>query len=492
MEPDMASVRFDIREAGYAYGRPILRRVSEGIDEGGLLLVAGPSGSGKTTLLLAITGVLSNLLNGHVDGEVEVLGINPLSPGGFTGIPRVVGAVLQDPDRQLAMPTPWDEVSFVLENLGYGDGEIGELASRALERFGLLDKAQSHVENLSSGEKRRLTFASAMVHAPRLLILDEPTASLDPWGIREAKRLVEEARGRGASVMIVEHKARHFIGRADRVMVMDGGRVICEYGPGGDLGEEEIDWLASMGIDAKRPEVREARGGESGGIILEVDSLDVGYDDKPLIRDASFEVNRGEVIAIVGPNGSGKTTLLKTIMGAVRPLAGSIRIGGEDLSRLGRRRAMRSIFYIPQQPDHLFVASNLEGEVREASRKGGLSMEEAMGMIPWYGELRLQSPYRLSFGQRMWLSIAIGRCYRPDLMLLDEPTAGLDYRLFRGLIGIVDKLREKGISLLIATHDARVVGELSDRVLLIEDGRIRWEDRGRVVNMLESIAGVMD
>ncbi|MEM2893978.1 MAG: ATP-binding cassette domain-containing protein [Candidatus Bathyarchaeia archaeon] len=489
----MAGVRFEIEEAYYTPGRRILRSVSSSIDDGGLLLVAGPSGSGKTTLLLALTGVLSNLLGGIVKGSSEIYGVNPLTPTGFRGVPRMVGAVLQDPERQLAMPTPWDEASFLLENLGYGDEEIGRTVEGALRRFGLLDKAHLHVEDLSSGEKRRLTFASAIVHGPKLLILDEPTASLDPWGIREVKRLVDEVRGKGSSVMVVEHKARHFIGEADRLLVIDKGTVRGEHGPGMALQEGELERLASLGIDARRPEVREPQRRPNGGVVLEVDSLDVGLiEDRPLIKEASFEVNRGEVISLVGPNGSGKTTLLKTLIGAVKPLSGSIRVKGSDISRMKRRKLLRSIFYIPQQPDHLFVASTLEGEIKEASRRGGLGSEEAEGMIPWYQELRGQSPYRLSFGQRMWLSIAIGGCYRPDIMLLDEPTAGLDYRLFCTLKGFVERLREKGLSLLIATHDARVVGELSDRALMIEDGGMRWEDRGRIVETLEHVAGVQD
>ncbi len=489
----MGGVRFEIGEACYTPGRRILRSVSSSIDEGGLLLVAGPSGSGKTTLLLAFTGVLSNLLEGVVEGSSEIYGINPLDLSGFKSVPRVVGAVLQDPDRQLAMPTPWDEASFLLENLGYGDDEIGKAVEGALRRFGLLDKAHFHVEDLSSGEKRRLTFASAIVHEPKLLILDEPTASLDPWGIREVKRLVEEARRGGSSVIVVEHKARHFIGETDRLMVIDGGTVKDEYGPGMALRDEELERLASMGIDARRPKVKEPQGRPDSGVVLEVDSLDVGQiEDRPLIKGASFEVNRGEVIALVGPNGSGKTTLLKTLIGAVKPLSGSIRVKGSDILRMKRSKLLRAIFYIPQQPDHLFIASTLEGEVKEASRKGGLGFAEAAGMIPWYKELRSQSPYRLSFGQRMWLSIAIGGCYRSDVLLLDEPTAGLDYRLFCTLKGLVERLKEKGLSLLIATHDARVVGELSDGALMIEDGRMRWEDRDRVVEILEHVAGVPD
>ncbi len=489
----MAAVRFDIGEAQYVSDRKVLRQISSGIEEGGLLLVVGPSGSGKTTLLLAFTGVLSNLLGGVVKGSSEIFGLNPLTPEGFRGVPRLVGAVLQDPERQLAMPTPWDEASFTLENLGYEDEEIGKAVERALKRFGLIDKAHVHVEDLSSGEKRRLTLASAIVHEPRLLILDEPTASLDPWGIREAKRMVEEARKRGASAIIVEHKARHFMGEADRVLVIDDGTVKGDYGPGWALRKGELERLASMGVDVREPEVEEAPRRVAGGVVLELDSVDVGHmEGKPLIRGASFEVERGEAIALVGPNGSGKTTLLKTIIGAVKPLSGSIRVEGLEPSESGRRRVLKRVFYVPQQPDHLFISSSLEGEVREASRKGGLGFEEAAGMIPWYHELRRQSPYRLSFGQRMWLSIAIGRCYRPDLMLLDEPTAGLDYRLFRSLKGFVERLRERGTSLLIATHDARVVAELADRALLIEDGRLRWEDRGRLTQRLESIAGASD
>jgi len=178
-------LKYSITAAGYIEGQKIIEDIDGELSGGEILVLAGPSGSGKTTTILAVTGVINNLLYGWVDGEVNLCGTNPLTPEGFEEVPGLIGAVLQDPDKQLVMPTPYDEVAFTLENLGYDEETIRRKTLETLKRFGLEEKMYSHVEDLSGGQKRRLTFASAVVHEPKLLILDEPSANVDPWGIRE-------------------------------------------------------------------------------------------------------------------------------------------------------------------------------------------------------------------------------------------------------------------------------------------------------------------
>ncbi len=458
-----------INKAGYRIDYPVLNNIKLDIESGEKILITGASGAGKTTLLLTITGVLSNLLNGVVEGTISINGIDPLNPRDFIKIPREIGVVLQDPEKQIAMPTPWDETVFTLENLGYSDEEILSRTRRVLSKYGLIDKAYHHVEELSGGEKRRLTIASATVHEPHILFLDEPSASMDPYGICSVRKDVMEYGLKGSTIILIEHKIKYFLDLVDYVIVLDRGRIQGVYEQA-SIDDKILSKFLEMGIDARDVDVVDhARG--YGDEILRVRGLCIGYD-QVVVRDIDLELHRGEVLAIVGRNGCGKTTLLKTLAGFVKPL------GGEIFSR-------GKIFYVPQQPDYLFIEKSLEREVLEVSRKTGLDKEVLTSLIPWYERYRDVSPYRLSHGQRRWLSIIIGYGYSHDILLLDEPTTGLDYRLFRELETLINILREKGVGFIIATHDPRVVAEIADNVLYIENSVARYIDRGRAVEILE-------
>ncbi len=478
-------LKYSIRGAGYGEGPAIIEDVSADLGEGGLLVLAGPSGSGKTTTLLAIIGVLNNLLYGWVEGESRIVGINPLSSEGFDEVPRRIGAVLQDPDKQLAMPTPYSEVAFTLENLGYPEDVIRDKTVEILERLGLRSKMYSHVEDLSGGEKRRLTFASAVVHDPPLLLLDEPSASMDPWGIREVRAFISDWRRRGKGVLVVEHKLRYFIWEDARLQVYRGGRVVRELEA--PLSRGEIRFLEEIGVDAGPPRIRRVEPPAVSGRVLEARGLVIGYGENIVARDIDLYLDKGEAVAIIGRNGAGKTTLLKTLAGALDPLDGDVLLMGEKTSskqRIGR------VFYVPQMPDYLFITSSLEEELRETARKTGKTVEWLASHIPWYEEARRTSPYRLSHGQRRWLSIIIAYSYGAPVILLDEPSSGLDLKLFRQLAGLVEELRRSGVSFLISTHDPRVVGEMCNRAYILDRGRLSKIDRYRAVELLEKEAGL--
>ncbi len=476
-------VVYSINGAGYSAGIRVLGDLRGSIGEGEVLVVTGPSGSGKTTLILAVTGALTSLLGGWVEGTVMLDNANPLSLEGFRLVPRLAGVVLQDPEKQLIMPTPLDEVAFTLENLGYSEREAEERAMSMLSRFGLKNKAHMHVEELSGGEKRRLTFASSIVHEPSLLILDEPTSSVDPWGIREIRRFMDQMRSTGSSILIVEHKLKYFLDKADEIIVLQEGGEAARIK--GTPGSGEIEALRKIGVDAGRARIT-SRNVTGGRPVLTARSLAVGYGDKPLLSNVDLEVREGEILAIVGRNGCGKTTLLKTLAGALKPLEGEIMVEGEEMREIKPGK----IFYVPQQPDYLFLGRSLRDELLKASRKSGTSISQLSSMIPWYEESINISPYRLSHGQRRWLSIIIAWGYKPRVILLDEPTTGLDYKLFRRLRDLVLKLAAGGTSFIISTHDPRVVGEIADRALLADGGKLREEDRARIVGMLEEEAGV--
>lgn len=476
-------LRVDIRAAGYRTGEAILKRVDFTCGGGELVVVGGASGSGKTTLLLTISGVLSSLLDGWVDGSVLINDVDLLKTD--LAVPRFIGFVLQDPEKQVLMPTPLDEVLFTLENLGFSDGDALAKATESLRRFGLFDKRFNHVETLSGGEKRRLSLASSISHEPYLVMLDEPTASMDPWGIREVRRFVADLIKEGNIVLIVEHKIKYFLDLADKLVLMNSGEKIAEYSRDELASRSLRKKLRDANIDAEPiHDVFEESGSEKKRFektVLTVEGLELWHDpERPLLKGASFELREGEVLAVVGPNGSGKTTLLKTIAGFHKGYSGEIRFHD------GRKKA----FYVSQTPDYMFLENTVEKELRLTSSRTRLPLNTLTEKIPFYNERKNSSPYRLSLGQRRWLSLVIAWAYKPDIILMDEPTVGLDLSLLNTLFDHIRRLSEEGISFIISTHDPRVLLGLADRSLVIEGGKTREVEPYKAALMLESIAGV--
>lgn len=484
-------IEYNISKAGYIENSKVLRDISSRINEGEVVIITGPSGSGKTTLLLALTGVLTNLLNGWIEGKIIFNNINPLNLDEFMKIPRMIGAVLQDPDKQIAFPTPLDEIMFLLENLGYTRNEAEKIALEVLNKYGLGDKIHVHVELLSGGQKRRLTFASAIAHDPLYLFLDEPTASMDPWGIKQIRDFIIESKKKGKTIILVEHKLRYFIDLADKIQLLLDGKLFQEYN-NSEFGDDMINYFEKIGVDVKSPRINTSIE-KPGKTILKIKNLSIGYSrNNPLIRDIELELREGEIIVITGPNGSGKTTLLKTLLGVLPPLDGEIYYFGEKLV-YHKNKLFKNIFYVPQQPDYLFLEISLEREVLELSKKTRRDPRIIIEKIPWYNKLRNMSPYNLSHGQRRWLSIVIGWAYGSKILLLDEPTTGLDYNLFKQLKQLIMDLRRQGLSFIIASHDPRVIGELADTVYYIDhvSRKLELMDKEYVVELLEKYAGVM-
>lgn len=476
-------LKVDVRAAGYRVGETVLKRVDFTCDEGELVVVGGASGSGKTTLLLTISGVISSLLGGWVDGSVLIKDVDVLKTD--LAVSRFIGLMLQDPEKQVLMPTPLDEVLFTLENLGFSEEDALARATELLKRFGLFDKRFNHVETLSGGDKRRLSLASAISHMPYLVMLDEPTASMDPWGIREVRKFVADLIKEGNIVLVVEHKIKYFLDLADKLVLVSSGEKITEYSKDELSSRSLRKKLRDANIDAEPVhEVFEKSGSERrevGKTILTVEGLEFWHDsEKPLLKGASFEVREGEVLAVVGPNGSGKTTLLKTIAGFHKGYSGEIKFHD------GRGK----VFYVSQTPDYMFLENTVERELKLASSKTRLPLSTLIEKIPFYDEKKNSSPYRLSLGQRRWLTLVIAWAYKPDIILMDEPTVGLDLGLLNTLFDHIRRLSKEGISFIISTHDPRVLLGLVDRSLVIEGGKAKEVEPYKAALMLESVAGV--
>jgi len=482
-----SSVYIDIKRAGYKIGEDILRDIRMSIGRGQTILLVGPSGSGKTTLILAITGVLNNLLEGYVEGDVNIFGVNPIDPDGFISVPETIGVVLQDPDKQLSMSTPYDEVAFTLQNLGYDIESIEKLTYEILRLMGLENKILYDSLLLSGGEKKRLCIASSIVHKPRLLILDEPTANLDPWGVKDLLKYIYLLKERGYTLLIIEHKAKYFLRISDEIILLKDGSIAGKFYPHENRFRDIQNFLSRHGVDASFT-VSKYHGGSGGNkdIHLKIENLWFRYprSNVDVLRDVNIRVGLGDVIAFIGPNGSGKTTLLKLIAGFYKPQNGVIKLVQNGVEEVIKGPGDK-IIYIPQEPDYMFIYST----VREELFKTG-SIDKVRSLLnesPWLRPLLDKSPYDLSHGQRRWLAYYIARLYEPEVYLFDEPSAGLDLDLLKSFMDNILNLSREGKTVLMATHDPRILSMGIDRAFLFVDGKVIEKDPYEALNEMEDL-----
>jgi energy-coupling factor transport system ATP-binding protein len=459
-----------------------LRDVSFELDPGEVLLVVGASGSGKSTVARAIAGVLGTGGPTRRTGEVEVGGDVGSAGRGRAGI------VFQDPASQLVMDRVEDDVAFGLENLDWPLAAMQARVPDALAEAGLAGFERRRTARLSGGEQQRVALAGVLAPRPGLLVLDEPTANLDPPGSAALfDRLAEIRRRRSATVVLVEHRVEAAWPLADRVLALGSDGVPIDFGrpdevvgrSGGRLRAEGI-WLPA-GIEAALGGSGGGRLGSSGyrapvGPVLAVArDVSFGFDRRqPVLIDVDLELRAGERVALTGPNGSGKSTLGRLLAGLLRPDRGAVAIRGEPPARLSPRALAQLAGHVPQDPELAFLADTVTEEATlgldRAAVAGVASLMARLGLpLEQFGD---RSPYRLSGGEQRRLSLAPALARRPDLLVLDEPTFGLDRRAHEGLVAVLDELVEAGTCVLAATHDERLVGALATRRIALIDGRV--------------------
>jgi energy-coupling factor transporter ATP-binding protein EcfA2 len=427
--------------------RPSLREVD--LEAGpGLTLVAGDSGGGKSTLLRVLNGLVPQFHGGRISGRARVAGLDPFRDP----VPRLAqraGLVFQDVETQSVYGTVEREIAFGLENLGLPRAAMRERIDEAVSALGIEQLRGRSIATLSGGERQRVALAAVLVLRPSLLALDEPTSQLDPAGATAVLASCRALVARGHAVVVAEHRLETIGPAADRIVRLEDGRASTSAGP--------------FRRPASRPAVRPAsrpRRPLASEPAWELRDVSAGPAGEASLEGVDLAGGRGEVVALAGPNGSGKTTLLRTIAGLLAPLSGSV-------SRPDGRTA-----YLPQNPGALLHLPTVRAEVELTLRRTG-SPESAEPLLAAMGLAGLADRYPrdLSSGQRQRAALAAVLAGSPDLVLLDEPTRGMDAAARRALAAAVGDLIARGSAVVLATHDSDLISALAGRVVELGNGR---------------------
>ena len=433
----MALARVERLSFAYPGSEPALRGVSFELWPGEVVVLLGPSGSGKSTLLRALAGLVPHFHGGHFSGRVEVAGLDTRTtrPSDLAG---TVGTLFQDPEDQVVFTGVEAEVSFGLENIGTPPEKIESRAAAALAEVGAAGLAGRKVAELSGGELQRVCLASVLALEPRLLILDEPTSQLDPDGAAAA---IELARSSGATVVVSEQRPERVLDACDRVLFLENGRVVLDAPRADALDQLPEAWLPR---EADLPDAEPA-----GEPVCRVDDVSFGYEqDRLVLQSTSFEVGRGEVVALLGPNGSGMTTLAKLAAGLLEPRTGRV-------TRVGRA------CYLSQDPGRYLVAERADEEVALAVDGDLARARRALAEVGLAG-FEERHPRDLSSGERERLALAAVLVAEPELLVLDEPTRGVDPERKDELTSLL-RAQGSGRATLVVTNDHVFASAVADR-----------------------------
>ena len=456
------------------------------------MLVVGPSGSGKSTLALAIGGMIPRDIPAAMGGLLSLDGreIRGLEP---TSVAARVGMVWQDPDSQLVMERVEDDVAFGLENRGWPRAAMRSRVPEVLDEMGLDGLERQRSRRLSGGQQQRLALAGALAPRPDVLVLDEPTANLDPPGAADFMgRLAALRAERSTTIVLIEHLVEAAWPMADLILALDADGRPIDFGTPRDVGRRSARRLRDAGIWLPTAVERRLGGGEDIGrdrpfppgvvadrvdtrpVIVATD-LRFGFDRRePVIRDVQLQIHAGERVALTGPNGSGKTTLARLLVGLLRPDMGTVRLLGDDPARLSPAELARRAQYVFQDPERQFLAQTVEEEVllglRFAVRPSARVLMGRLGLpLDRFGR---RSPYRLSGGEQRRLSLACALVREPAVLVLDEPTFGQDRHGYEGLLEILGERLAAGATLIAATHDRRFVADATERTIELDGGWI--------------------
>lgn len=507
---------------GFKYNaqqEPTLYDINLSISKGEKVLIAGPSGCGKSTLAHCINGLIPSSYRGEMSGSLTIAGRETRDMGIFE-ISRHVGTVLQDSDSQFIGLTVAEDIAFALENDCVALPEMKQRVAQAAKLVGISSHLGHAPNELSGGQKQRVALAGVMVDDVDVLLFDEPLANLDPATGKQAVELIDEIQEKtGAAVIIIEHRLEDVLHRhVDRVVLMGEGRIIADVSPDellsssllSDSGIREPLYITALkyaGVEIKadmapasldtiklteeqkervrgwfrsRPETP-ARGEKK--VLLEAKDSSFAYDNgHQALKDVSLTVYEGELMAIAGTNGAGKSTFSKLICGFEKQQQGSLSFAGRDLMEMSIKERADHIGYVMQNPNQMISKVMIYDEVALGLRTRGLSEEEIIPRVEETLKICGLWPFRnwpvsaLSFGQKKRVTIASILVLKPEMIILDEPTAGQDYRHYTEIMEFLRGLNEQGITVVMITHDMHLMLEYAGRAVVFSGGRVIADD----------------
>ncbi len=502
----------EFSDVSFAYpdSAPVLRGLDLVIGEGELCLVVGTTGSGKSTLLSAINGLVPHFTGGRLAGEVRVDGRSTR-----THPPReladVVGVVGQNPSASFVSDVVEDELAYTMENLGIAPSAMRRRVEDTLDLLGLHELRHRPLSTLSGGQQQRVAIGAVLTASPRVLVLDEPTSALDPAAAEEVlaalTRLVHDL---GMTVVLAEHRLERVVPFADRTVLVPGGGAPAVTGPteevlvSSPVAPPIVELARLAGWDPVPLSVRDARrvatplrqqlgavrppgrtetADAHASCAAVVDRLTVDYGAVRALEEVSLELRVGEVVAVMGRNGSGKSTLLGRLAGLERPTRGSVRVQGEQPAELAPRALITKVGLVPQDAGSLLYGESVAEECTSADHETGLARgttaAKLEAILPGMDPNR--HPRDLSEGQRLVLALAVVLAPAPPLILLDEPTRGLDYPSKRRLVELVRALAEAGHCVVLATHDVELVAQVATRAVVLAEGEVVADGPAREV-----------
>lgn len=464
---------------------PALKEVNLKIHPGEFVIITGPSGSGKSTLARCLTGFIPHEYPGNLQGTIRVLEQETKSHS-IRDLARSISLIQQDPDSQLVTLNVMNEVAFGLENFQYPSEAIKPQIESALKAVNGENLRNRSTHTLSGGEKQKVVIASFVALQSPVIVFDEPTARLDPQTTNEVIKTLQDLHKQGSTILVIEHRIQPFLALASRILLMNEGHISYDGRP--DQLSTLPKTLSDLGVAFQPSSYSELVPSRAlrEQELLKIRNLTFTYPrveeqstPRPALQNLTFSLHPGEIVALMGANGSGKSTLLLQLMGLLSPDSGTIHLGQQNIHKQPVSQLARSIGLIFQNPLHQLFASTLKEEVLLASKHLGIPESneaelQAEKLLGTFGLLTYQdqSPYALSLGEQRRLTIASILLHKPQILLLDEPFIGQDYRNVHRLMTVIREEVTQGTTVLLATHDAAIAETYCTRILFLYNGSL--------------------
>jgi energy-coupling factor transporter ATP-binding protein EcfA2 len=532
-EESISDVLIDVQHVTYTHWNktePTLHDVSLQIQRGTLNILVGPSGSGKSTLCDLFNGVIPHLLGGKMKGDVWVDGVN-IREAKVNDLAQTIGRVFQDPENMFATLYVEDEIAFGPENLRFEATDIKEIVEELLEQTDLVDHRHNLVWNLSGGQVQKLGLAAVLAMHPQMIVLDEPTSNLDPAATQSVHELILELRREGITILLVSRELDEILADADQLLVLEDGRLLATGPPCTVLrehGEYMVDSLGAWLPETCEIGISLLRAGllgnnsipitidETISVLNKVDLLSIGPKDElkesrnhvttasiasdkevlisgrdlhyaypggtEALRGIDLDIIASEWLMIVGRNGAGKSTLAKMLVGLVKPQLGTLTMFGEDARCWKVEELANHIALVFQNPEHQFLTDKVSDEISYSLLAQGITDPDEVKhrTDEILEQLGLQDvtdvhPFALSAGLKRRLGVAVMLVGDPEVLVVDEPTYGQDREMTHTLMALMRNIQERGVAVLMITHDMRLVGEYGERVVVMSNGIILFD-----------------